>query len=130
MTNLKMTRTDTIICHYAELPTIDTNLRYLIKVLTPYELVVREIKMPLTLESYTSFGPNSVPLEMLKIQLLNEWHKHYQHQKRAMKKAKEEWVYAVDKVELVECDLLKPKQGGDPRCLDYIDPFEIKRELV
>lgn len=118
---LQITQTDAITAHFATLPIIDTKMRFLVRVLTPVELIPREFAFsaddPLAMAlnfnhsnwSQVVANRQNAALEILKQKLLDEWHSQFKNKKRAMKKAGALWIYDVNKVELVECDLLVPK---------------------
>lgn len=104
MNTLKVTQTDTITCLYAKLPIVDLNVRYLIQVMAPIPQIPMEIKIP-----YNMAGMDNSPLDSLKEKLLKDWHKNFVNKKKALKASGSTWVLDVNKVKLVECDLLTPK---------------------
>lgn len=105
MTQFSFVKTDTIKAHFAPLPVIDTNMRYLVRVLEPVELIPQTF----IISGIAAQGSGG-PLEALKDELLEEWHTQFKNQKRALKNASMEWVHTVDKVELIECNLMTPKE--------------------
>ena len=97
----KIVETDTIKAYYAKLPVVDLGSRYMVQVLEPIPLIPVEKKLYLS-----SLNPESEPsLEEL---LLEEWKNFYRSENKIM--GKDSWVYKVNKVELIECDLLVPKE--------------------
>lgn len=100
----RLTETDTITVLCAKLPFTDTYRRFLVQILTPFAQVpsIRTFPHDMT----KSFNGT----EDLKGLLLMEW--------RAMLDINEaipEWMKKVDKVELIECDLLVPKKENKPK---------------
>lgn len=101
----ELVKTDTIKVLISQLPYESTYTSYMCQVLEPVKMIPK-IR---TYSSAFSLISETPPLEKLKEQLLAEWHAHFKHVRREMKKADAMWVYDVNKVELIECDLLVPK---------------------
>jgi hypothetical protein len=95
--------TNVIKAHYAELPVIDLNYRYLVQVIEPIGMIPTEMKFP--------FSSAIDPLSLMRDHLLDDWHKHLKNSKKKLRKAKIDWMLTVDRVELIECDLLVPKKN-------------------
>jgi len=99
---LEVVQTDTIKAKYAMLPVIDLTVSYLIEILEPIpQFPVEKI---LTNASVLIMGHQKA----LEILLLTEWHNQF---KDLPEEHRVEWIDNVDKVELIECDLLVPKNN-------------------
>jgi hypothetical protein len=118
---MELKQTDTIVARYAKLPVLEPSHRYLVKVMEPLELC--EIEKKITYEDmrrfevipkgdkYSKDDWNAYALEALKKLLLEEWH-GYVKDLEWMTEEDAVWVLKLDKVELIECDLLVPKKKG------------------
>lgn len=97
-------QTRTIKVKYAKLPQIDLNNRYMVEVLEPVPQVASEMYI------YGSSVLNIIPgyeIQTLKEQLLANWKDQFPAKLKDQLPA---WIYEVDSVDLIECDLLVPKQ--------------------
>lgn len=101
-----VTKTDTIKAKYAKMPIVSLSQEYLVEILEPV-LMVATVKSVI-------FSPKVVGAptleEKLKELLLDEWHEQFRGQIRKIKNTESAWMLEVDKVELIECDLLVPKK--------------------
>lgn len=101
--DLKVEITDTVKAYYAKLPITDMSFRYMVQVLEPVALVASERKIP-----YKISLINQDPIQELKNLLLKEWHEHWKGKEDIL--GENYWAFGVNKVELIECDLLVPKE--------------------
>lgn len=94
--------TTTIKALYAQLPVIDTSMRYLVQVLEPIPLVPVEKKI--------SWLSEDGPINTLKDILLVEWYADIKMAADDQYDSLPDWMKQVNEVELIECDLLVPKK--------------------
>lgn len=99
MNDYKVVETDTIKVNYYQLPITNLYKEFIVEVLQPMPTVPVVKKI-----TYSSFTQD--PKEVLKELLLNEWHEVI-----GMATDVPQWMKDINKVELIECDLLTPKKG-------------------
>lgn len=99
---MKVVQTDTIKAKFASLPIEDLSVRFLVEVLEPVQLVPRIMAITHSLTQLSG----KLPTDILKEVLLKEWHDHF---KNEITVELPPWISQVDKVQLIECDLLVPK---------------------
>ncbi len=99
---LKVVETDTLKVKVAELPTVDLSRRYMIQILEPITLIPQEVRLSLNFAS--DKGTINAALEKT---LLGEWDSLV---KEYATPDVPEWMRQVNKVDIIECDLLVPKQ--------------------
>ena len=102
-----ITETDTIKANFAIMPIVDLSVSVLVQVLEPVNLVP---------EIYTFSAYNRVTETALlnseaihtalKEKLLTDWHANFKDTTAVLP----EWIAKVSKVELIECNLLTPKE--------------------
>lgn len=102
----QVTKTDTIIAYYAPLALVDMSNRFMVQQRTPICFVASEYRVGTF--QFGDSGPKNA-LKALEKQLLKEWHRHWKNRKRELKAVGLDWVYNVSKVQLIECELLVPK---------------------
>lgn len=101
---IKVVETDTIKAYYAKLPTLDLGHRYLVEILEPVPMVPCEKR---TYKNRTTIDIGYEPISSLEELLLKEWKDGFKDSEEIHK---DHWVFKIDKVELIECDLLIPKE--------------------
>jgi hypothetical protein len=106
---IEITQTDTVQAKIAELPCIWLAVDFLVEVLTPIHLAPRIFSIPLT-EQELSAEPQEACRDILKQELLKEWHEHFKDAEVVHGEKVPDWIKGVQKVELIECDLLVPKE--------------------
>jgi hypothetical protein len=106
---LQITKTDTINARIAELPCVDLAMDFMVEVMTPIHLVPRFMSVNLT-QKELSEDPAVACREIVKKWLLQEWHDHFKESEEIYKEKVPDWIKGVQKVELIECDLLVPKE--------------------
>lgn len=99
---LKIVETDTIKANYAQLPITELAIGFLVQVLEPVAMVPKIVKITHSLTLIRGSATDT-----LKDVLLDEW--------KAMVASEGDgklpgWMHKVDKVNLVECDLLVPRE--------------------
>jgi hypothetical protein len=108
---LQITETDTIQAKIAELPITDLTQDFIVEVMTPIQLVPRILAFSLELIHVVKHtDPHVMFRDCLKQELLREWHAHFDNEELSVQEKLPDWVRQVNKVELIECDLLVPKE--------------------
>jgi hypothetical protein len=103
--HIKVTKTDTIKAHFARMGVSDLSLVYIIRVLEPVELIAEIYRIPVKL------GEQLNEFLTLKTHLLEQWRSNFKNgEDVVLKAAGAGWMLEVDKVELIECDLLVPRK--------------------
>lgn len=101
---MKVVETDTLKVKYAHMPITDLSVSFLVAVVEPVELVIRQMSF--------SHGAMLIhgndPLKSLSDQLIREWYGELRKSKPGIDLP--EWMTKINKVQLIECDLLVPKQ--------------------
>ena len=103
--------TSTIKARYAKVFSLDMLEQFLVEILEPFHMVpaIHTVSLAkLLLNSNNSH-------DALKEELLKNWHSQLEKDLSFISKDKDimasiEWMKKVDKVELIECDLLVPKE--------------------
>lgn len=106
---MEITQTDTITAKIAQLPVTALSIDFIVEVMTPIHLVPQMIQIGLSHKELTN-DPDVACRELLKKDLLAEWHSHFDDPQMTQGEVLPEWIKKVDKVELIECDLLVPKE--------------------
>jgi len=105
---LEITQTDTITAKIAQLPVTALSIDFMVEVLEPIHLIPQIIQIGLT-QKELSGDPDASCRQLLKQELLADWHAHFDDSEIVKGEALPEWIKLVDKVDLIECDLLVPK---------------------
>ena len=95
----------TIKARYAKLPILDLSERFLVQVIEPVPLAATEMSVSLV----SHIIHNKTDLEQLKFQILEDWHNNLRQYTGDNIASLPDWMIGVDMVELIECDLLVPK---------------------
>ena len=107
---LEIIQTDTIQAKIAQLPICTLAMDFMVEVLTPIRLIPRILSVSLAPSGVLHADMPTACRDALKTELLREWHDHFKMDKAIYGEEPPAWVVAVDKVELIECDLLVPKE--------------------
>jgi hypothetical protein len=99
---LGVLKTETVKAKIAQLPITDLSVQFLVQVLEPIKLIPRVISVP----GYSNLSPTALLSDLL----LKEWHDHFALDSEILTEKENAWISKVDKVQLVECDLLLSKE--------------------
>jgi hypothetical protein len=116
---MNITKTDRIKVHYAQMPISDLSIAYLYQVLEPIALVVQQWRTTVTahlVKEIGGTGPND-PIQSLKNHILDQYRANFVRKadRNALREAGYGWLISVDKVDLIECDILVPKSNSKPQ---------------
>ena len=108
---INVVETTTIKAKFARMPIQDLSVRFLVQELEPVPMVAR-IE---TVTHNATMSSGKKDIDLLKEQLLKVWHDQInEHTTSEDREKLPDWMKEVDNVELIECDLLVPKDNSQP----------------
>jgi len=105
-TSLKITKTDRIKVHYAQMPITDLEISYLYQVLEPIALIPQMFRVTFQASMVTP------AIECMKLHILSEYRSNFvrKRDRIALCDAGYGWMISLNEVDLIECDLLVPRK--------------------